>query len=81
VLFLDHAEMLRSDKHERLVRSLPADRLLTETDGPFVALGDRPARPGDVRQTVAALAKTVSQPVVEAEALIFQNLGALKRAG
>jgi TatD DNase family protein len=79
--FSINAEMLRSDKHERLVRSLPADRLLTETDGPFVAVDGRPARPRDVQQTVAALAQTLSLSVAEAEALILRNLGALTRAG
>jgi TatD DNase family protein len=77
--FSINAEMLRSEKNERLVRSLPMDRLLTETDGPFVAVGERPARPRDVQQTVVSLAKTLSLPVVEVEALILRNLGDLTR--
>lgn len=78
--FSINAEMLRSEKHERLVRSLPSDRLLTETDGPFVAVGERPARPRDVQQTVISLAKTLAMTAGEAEALILRNLGDLTRA-
>ncbi len=34
--FSINREMLRSEKHRKLVSLLPRDRLLTETDGPFV---------------------------------------------
>ncbi len=54
--FSVNGEMLRSPKHRQLVGGLPADRLLTETDGPFVEFDGRPMRPRDVRQTVADLA-------------------------
>ena len=39
------AEMLRSPKQRNLVGSLPLDRLVTETDGPFVERDGRPLRP------------------------------------
>jgi len=54
--FSINSEMLRSPKHRQLVAGLPADRLLTETDGPFVEAAGRPVRPSAVAQTVADLA-------------------------
>ncbi|TGU42161.1 TatD family deoxyribonuclease, partial [bacterium M00.F.Ca.ET.152.01.1.1] len=42
--------MFRNERDQKLVRSLPLDRLLTETDGPFVEVGDKPVHPGDVAQ-------------------------------
>jgi hypothetical protein len=48
--------MLRSDGGRRLIAKIPRDRLLTETEGPFTQVADRPARPPDVRHTVAQLA-------------------------
>jgi TatD DNase family protein len=54
--FSINAEMLRSPKHRELVLKLPTDRLLTETDGPFVQRDGRPARPRDVAGTVVELA-------------------------
>lgn len=54
--FSINAEMLRSERHRTLVSSLPLDRLLTETDGPFVETEGRPVRPRDVASTVASLA-------------------------
>lgn len=54
--FSINREMLASAQHRRLTQALPLDRLLTETDGPFVEEGGRPIRPRDVARTVAELA-------------------------
>lgn len=54
--FSVNSEMLRSPKAVALIKTLPIDRLLTETDGPFVLVNKRPARPIDVRDSVKALA-------------------------
>jgi TatD DNase family protein len=54
--FSINSEMLRSPKHRQLVANLPADRLLTETDGPFVEADGKPVRPVAVERTVADLA-------------------------
>lgn len=48
--------MLRSQKGARLLRSLPRDRVLSETDGPFVTVGARRAQPADVPALVSELA-------------------------
>ena len=39
-----------------LLRSLPMDRLLTETDGPFTTIGDRKSVPADVLVTAERVA-------------------------
>lgn len=54
--FSVNGEMLQSPKHRQTVMGLPLDRLLTETDGPFVERDGKPARPRDVTRTVAELA-------------------------
>lgn len=54
--FSVNMEMLRSPKNLALVSKLPIDRILTETDGPFVTLDNRPIRPADVNKTVTELA-------------------------
>lgn len=54
--FSINAEMLRTDRHRTLVASLPHDRLLTETDGPFVETPRGTVRPLDVKETVVRLA-------------------------
>lgn len=44
--------MMRSANGRRIADLLPPDRVLTETDGPFVQVGGRQARPADVATVV-----------------------------
>ena len=72
--FSINGEMLRSPKHRSLVGSLPLDRLVTETDGPFVERDGRPLRPRDVRHTVGELAMVRNLSLEATEGAILQNL-------
>jgi TatD DNase family protein len=49
--------MTVSRSGEALIARMPRDRVLTETDGPFVPVGGRPARPPDTAQGVEYLAR------------------------
>lgn len=72
--FSINGEMLRSPKHRNLVGSLPLDRLVTETDGPFVERDGRPLRPRDVRHTVGELAIVRNLSPEATEGAILKNL-------
>jgi len=54
--FSINAEMARSERGRALIASLPSERLLTETDGPFTQTQGRPTRPADVHLAVDAIA-------------------------
>lgn len=69
--------MFRSARGLALVRSLPVDRLLTETDGPFVEIGNDPVRPGDLSGTVGLVASTIGMEHEEARRRILKNLADL----
>lgn len=71
--------MLGREASRRVVASLPSDRLLTETDGPFTSLDERPSRPSDVEVTIRELADTLGRPVSEVRELVAQNLKQLLR--
>lgn len=75
--FSINAEMLRSPKHRQLIATLPADRLLTETDGPFVERGGRPVRPQEVADTVVALAALRGEPTDATARAVLNNLRGL----
>jgi TatD DNase family protein len=77
--FSINSEMLQSAKHRSLVGELPLDRLLTETDGPFVEREGRPTRPIDVMRTVADLAILRGVAVEVLADQVVRNLGALTR--
>lgn len=75
--FSVNAEMLANEKRTMLTRSLPLDRVLTETDGPFTLTDARPSVPSDVRIAVEGLARLHGMPAAEMAATIMQNLKSL----
>lgn len=56
-----------------LIRNLPADRLLTETDAPFTETGDRKAEPQDVTTTSQRLAMILGVPAEEMTTILAAN--------
>jgi TatD DNase family protein len=75
--FSINVAMLRSPKHRAMVARLPGDRLLTETDGPFVETDGRPVRPSDVKKTVAELASLRQNSTEVMARQIVSNLATL----
>ena len=73
-MFSINACMLGTDRGQALVRSLPADRLLTETDGPFTDGADGPMRPREVARTARQLARALERDEKSLAVLLLQNL-------
>ena len=46
---------MRNERTHSLIRCVPSDRLLTESDGPFVEYGERPIRPTEMPETLTML--------------------------
>jgi TatD DNase family protein len=65
--------MLTNPRGRSVVERIPPDRMLTETDGPHVRVGNRPAKPSDVRVVVDHLASAWALPIADAEAKIAGN--------
>lgn len=78
--FSINAEMLKSDARHDLVLSLPRERLLTETDGPFTTFNGQPSSPWDVDSTFKALANLIGLSVEAVKTLINRNLQRLEEA-
>lgn len=80
--FSVNAAMLRSSKGLRLVRNLPASRLLTETDSPFTSVGRRKSMPWDVRETATNLARACGLSASDLDPILLSNAeGILAFAG
>ena len=79
--FSINARMLRSSKSNALVKAVPLERILTETDGPFTDGKAGPARPEDAMTCVEGLARAYDLPVADMQKAIVANLLAmLKKA-
>ncbi len=79
--FSINAEMLKKESHRKLVATLPIDRILTETDGPFCEHNGRAARPVDIPTVVDLIARTMQLPpmsVAEAVLANFNNIEGFK---
>jgi TatD DNase family protein len=72
--FSVNAEMLRNEHHSGMVRTLPVNRILTETDGPFCKYQSRPIKPTDVINAVNLLANLFSKEPSELAQMIASNL-------
>jgi TatD DNase family protein len=65
---------LGSEKGRALARRIPRDRILTESDGPFVQVDGRAALPWDLDRAVATLAETWGSSIPDVRAQLHQNL-------
>lgn len=72
--FSVNSAMLQTDKARKLVQSLPRDRILTETDGPFTDGVPNPQHPTDLIPTRDDLAATLGLERQETSELVFGNL-------
>jgi TatD DNase family protein len=70
--------MLKSEQRRNLVVSLPRERLLTETDGPFTITAGRPSSPTDVIFSLKTLAMLLKMDVETVKSLISLNLQRLE---
>jgi len=72
--------MLRSEKGKALVASLPHDRALTESDGPFAKVHGHEAAPADMATLASELARAWGMQLDEACDQIYGNMARLYAA-
>src|SRR5262249_4656507 len=65
--------MLSSASGISLIKSLPSDRLLTETDAPFTEIENRKSEPRDVTGMMSRLAQVRNLPVEEMKRSVTAN--------
>jgi TatD DNase family protein len=69
--------MLLNERGRTLVCSLPPERILTETDGPFTRYQNRQSFPGDIEQTIEMLGAVLGTPLLAVSKNIADNLQAV----
>lgn len=75
--FSINQRMLSSDRGRLLISQIPRDRILTETDGPFVMNGSKPLQPASVVPVINKLSDIWGEPQDVVTAQIFENLKSL----
>lgn len=69
--------MLKSKRAIELVKEIPIDRLITETDRPFTQVNKVSAMPWDVAIALKQLSEILKMPYSEIERLIHNNFSNL----
>lgn len=75
--FSVNEKMLSTSNGKRIAQIIPASRLLTETDGPFLKRANIPLEPGDVGRALGELARLKGAPIQSIQRQILINLSAL----
>jgi len=65
--------MILSERGKKIVARIPPDRLLTETDGPYVKIGRVPSKPWDAVLVENYLSRTWAIQPKEAQGRIWSN--------
>lgn len=71
--FSINTAMLKSLAGRRLIQELPKERILTETDGPFILVDERPAVPWDSSGVVQSLADLWNDSVSCTQQQVWSN--------
>jgi TatD DNase family protein len=79
--FSINAAMLDNPRHVLMVRDIPLEKLLTETDGPFTKTDGRPSKPSDVSLVVEQLAQLHQTSPQAIATTVFANLHTLEALG
>lgn len=65
--------MIKSKNGQKIIERIPSERVLTETDGPYVKVNGRPAEPESVTHVISYLQKTWNMSSKEVEFKIREN--------
>jgi|SRR5947209_3374619 len=77
--FSVNLSMVGSQKGQALISRMPVDRVITETDGPFVKHGPQPAKPIHTQSVIEGLATLWHTSPDEASDTVFANFKRLLR--
>ncbi len=65
--------MIRSESGKKIIQRIPKEFVLTESDGPFIEIGSKPARPEDVKVVIKYLSNVYSIDIEEVNTIIKNN--------
>jgi TatD DNase family protein len=73
--------MIKSERGNALIREIPRNRLLTETDGPFIEVDGRRAFPTDVRRAIDGIANLWNRDPDEVASTVLSNFRTIIESG
>lgn len=77
--FSVNSAMLQSASGLNIVRSIPNDRLLTESDGPFISISGKPASPINMKDVIQKLSELRQSSSTAVADMVFENFHRILR--
>ena len=68
-----NSSMTSSVKGQNIIRAIPMNKILTESDGPFIELNGKPASPSDMKDTVKKISELHNCNFDSVKNDIYQN--------
>lgn len=65
--------MIKSERGRKIIKAIPMENILTETDGPFVTAGKVPLKPKDVFTVLEYLSNIWRVKKEDAENIVYRN--------
>jgi len=65
--------MIKSKNGQKIIERIPIDRILTESDGPYVTIKGKPAEPKDVRLVIEHLKSIWNKTFDEIDQIVQRN--------
>jgi TatD DNase family protein len=75
--FSINAQMASNPRTAKIVEGLPADRILTETDGPFAKIAGVPSRPSNAADSLKAIANSRKQSLADVQDSVSKNFAVI----
>ena len=72
--FSINLQMLTSNRGNEILKAIPPNLILTETDGPFTSINARQQRPEDIQFCVDKISNIWRLPIDETKSIILNNL-------
>jgi TatD DNase family protein len=69
--------MIKSKNGQKIIKRIPSDRVLTETDGPYVKINGIPAQPQDIKLVMEYLKVIWAKSFEETDNIIRKNFNIL----
>ena len=69
--------MVKSKNGQRIIDQVPKNRVMTETDGPYLRIGSRNVTPSDVASVLEYLSRVWGSAFDEAESQVAENFRGL----
>ena len=77
--FSVNSPMTKSERGEKIISSIPSDKILTESDGPFTKIGNEKCSPLVIHEIVDRISNIIKTDTISCKKQIYDNFSSMLR--